>query len=425
MPDRTIPPPIYRISQLQLPEPERIILDNGIPVFVINMGTQDVLKLELIFAAGRPVEHKKLVARATVSLLKEGTRYRDSAAIAEHFDFYGSSLNLPFSLDTSNLVVYSLVKHFEKVLPVLAEILEAPAFPSSELQAFVRRNKQRLQVELAKPDVVAYRRITEHIFGENHPYGYNSFPETYEELEREDLIKHYRRYFTAGNCTIILSGKINREILELLNRYLGAVIPPGVAPQVNLSAIDRQPDKEWIDHSETVQTAIRIGCRRFNRRHPDFGAMYMLNTVLGGYFGSRLMANIREEKGFTYNIYSTLDTMLHDGFFMVATEVGNEFVEQTLEEIYREMRILQEELVDTEELEMVRNYLLGSFLTMLDGPFNISELLKSLHSEGQEASSFGELVGYIERVRPEEIREIARKYLNPEDMWEVVVGRSR
>ena len=289
----------------------------------------------------------------------------------------------------------------------------------------MRRNQQRLQVELAKPDVIAYRRITEPIFGKDHPYGYNSYPETYEELERRDLEDHYRRFFTAGNCTIILSGKIAPSTIELLNRHLGNVIPPGVAPKVQLPAVGGKPAKEWIDHPGTVQTAIRIGCRRFNRLHPDFGGMYVLNTVLGGYFGSRLMANIREEKGYTYNIYSTLDTMLYDGFFMIATEVGNEFVEQTLEEIYREMRILQEELIDEEELEMVRNYLLGSFLTMLDGPFNASELLKSLLSEGQEAASFGELATYIGGVQAEEIREMARKYLHPEDMWEVVVGGSR
>ena len=148
----------------------------------------------------------------------------------------------------------------------------------------------------------------------------------------------------------------------------------------------------------------------------------MLNTVLGGYFGSRLMANIREEKGFTYNIYSTLDAMRYDGYFYIGTEVGREFTEAAIQEIYRELDLLREELIDKEEMAMVRNYLLGNLLTMLDGPFNVSEVVRTLIMDELPLSDFADLAEIIRTISPEKLRELARQYLDPADMWEVVVG---
>ena len=205
MPNRTQAPPVKEISRIDLPVAESITLDNGIPVKLINMGTQDILKLEVVFFAGRPFEDKRLVARATSGLLKEGTERFNSAQIAEKVDFYGGTLSVPFSLDTSNIILYSLSRHFEKLLPLLAEIVLAPSFPEDELNTFIQNSSHRLQIDLSKPDVVAYRKITEYIFGEDHPYGYNSYPETYESLHREDLIHHYRKNYNSENCAVFLS----------------------------------------------------------------------------------------------------------------------------------------------------------------------------------------------------------------------------
>lgn len=423
MPNRKRAPKIRDIQGLSLPVPELYELDNGIPVHVINLGAPEVLKLEAVFFAGRPYEEKKLAARATVGMLKEGTKDYDSAAIADKLDFYGSSLNFPFNMDTSDVVLYSLTKHFEKVLPVFTQMLTQPTFPEEELQNFIKRNKQRLKVDLQRNDIVAYRQITENLFGTGHPYGYNSYMETYDGLERADLVRHFQRCYNSASCMLVVSGRVNDKVLSLLNKHLGGSIPEGAATRPHLEGEGLPPAKECIDYPDTVQTAIRIGRRLFNRHHPDFAGMYLLNTVLGGYFGSRLMANIREDKGYTYNIYSMLDTMVHDGFMYIATEVGNEFVEDTLRQIYREVEDLQETLIEEEELEMVRNYLLGSFLTMIDGPFNVSEVVKNLLVESLPVSFFEDWVESVKAIRPESLRELARQYLQPEDLWEVVVGK--
>ena len=422
MPNRTQSPPIKEILNIDLPKAESFKLDNGIPVNVINKGTQDILKLEVAFFAGRPYEEKHLAARATSSMLKEGTESFDSAQIAEKVDFYGGTLSIPFSLDTSNIILYSLSHHFENLLPILAEVVLAPRFPKEELDTFIQNNNHRLQIDLSKTDVVAYRKVTEYIFGKDHPYGYNSFPETYALLNRDDLVQHYQKNYSCKNCAIFLSGKVTSAEIKLLNKYLGQQMNSAEKPLVTIPSFEQKPQKVKINHPDSVQTAIRIGCQLFNRKHADYNDWFVLNTILGGYFGSRLMANIREDKGYTYNIFSTLDTMRFGGCFYIGTEVGNDLVDVTLNEIYHEMSRLQNEPVQEEELSMVKNYLLGNMLTMLDGPFNTMDVIKATVLEELPVQSFKDLIENIKMINPEKIQALAQKYLDRDKMWEVIVG---
>lgn len=415
-------PPIQEIGALRLPEIPVHRLDNGIELYEIQMGTQEVAKLELAFMAGRPFERKPLAARATAGQIKEGSRHYTAHQIAEQMDFFGCSLSFPFQMDTSNAILYSLSKHFDKALPLLADMLAEPAFPEDELQAFIRRNQRRLEVDLSKNDVVAYRQITELMFGQQHAYGYNSYPETYAALKREDLAEHFGRLYNSSNCIAFISGKASPAMLDMINESLSRAIRPGQPATATLPPAPEKPEAVKITRPDTVQAAIRIGRRLFNRHHPDYAGMYVLNTILGGYFGSRLMANIREEKGYTYNIYSMLDAMHYDGCMYIGTEAGNEFVNDTLQQIYHEMRLLQEERIDEEELSMVRNYLMGNFLTMLDGPFNVSEVVRTQAMEGLPMSYFESLTEKVRTITAEELQSLAQRYLNREDMWEVVVG---
>ncbi len=420
--NRVKAPDIQEIGNLELPCPKVYYLDNGIPVYVTNLGTQEVLKLEVVFFSGRPFESKKLVSRATANLLKEGTKNYSATDIAETIDFYGGTLSIPVNLDTSNIALFTLNKYFDNLIPVVSELLSQPSFLEDELESFKKRNIQRLQIDLTKNDVVAYRTITGKIFGEDEPYGYNSFPETYELLRKKDMEVHFARNYISGNCKIFLSGKINDKILKSVNKHLGQVIAEGKSKPFEYYPFFEAPQKIKIERPGTIQTAIRIGRKLFNKKHPDFRGFYILNTILGGYFGSRLMANIREDKGYTYNIFSTVDSMLFDGCFYIGTEVGNEFVEKTKDEIYKEFEILQNEKIDKAELQMVQNFLLGNLLTMLDGAFNVSEVVKAHALEGLPFSEFEALVRAIKTISADEIQQLAQKYLQKEDMWEVIVG---
>lgn len=422
MPDRTTPPDIYDVSNLKLPSYELVKLDNGIPVYVIEMGTQEVMKLEVIFHAGRPYEAKKLVARATSYLLKEGTTKFSSAQIAEEIDFYGATLSAPINLDTSAISFYSLTKHLGALLPLLEEILTCPSFPANELQTFVDNSIQTLQVETAKNDIQAYRTITELFFGQKHPYGYNSKKEMYQALTRTDLAKHFKAHYHSGNCQIVLSGKLRKDTLELLNHHLGKNIPTGTPSLANIPTVNALPQQLKIYRPNSLQSAIRIGRRFPTKHHPDYQGLYILNTLLGGYFGSRLMTNIREDKGYTYNIFSSVDALQRDACFYIGTEVGNDFIEPTIEEIYKEMARLQNELVAPKELSMLKNYLLGNLLSMIDGPFSVANIIKTIVVEQLSTDDFQNLVHLIKNIDGETLQSLAQQYLNRAEMWEVIVG---
>ena len=424
MPNRSLPPTIHTVNNLDLSFPEEYKLDCGIPVYTINMGTQDVVKMDFICKAGRPYEKKKMVARAALTMIKEGTQQYSAAELAQQLDFYGSTLSFPVNLDTANIELYCLTKYFEKTSALLAEMIIEPIFPKKELDSYKENSRQRLLVELAQPDVIAYRTITECLFGTDHPYGYNSLPESYSLLNNADLIDHWRNCFVARQCTIILSGKVDARLISILNKSFKNM-PDRLAPPPYFPPKAKQdlPQKIALQQEGAVQTAIRIGTRlNINRHHEDFRGLLVLNTLLGGYFGSRLMTNIREEKGYTYNIYATVDALHEDSYFCIATEVSNDKVTDTLKEIYSELNKLLEVPIEEDELQMVRNYMLGNLLNMLDGPFNVSNVIKTIISESLDYRDFELLAIEIKTVTAVRLQQLARKYLQPKKMWEVVVG---
>jgi zinc protease len=416
-------PAIHPVRNLALPLPRVVRLDNDIRVYAMDFPGQEILKVEAVFEAGRPEETKHLVSRATARLVREGTRTRTGAEIAEHLDFYGGSLSIPTNLDSAVFSLFSLRKYAGELIPVFAEVLHEPVFPTDEIETYKRNSLQELLLDLDKEEVLAYRKITELIFGETHPYGYNSSPEDYAALTRDDLAAFFNRWYVPANCRLFVSGRVDDAVLELLNRHFGQTRKIGGAPvgQLPLSAIEA-PQTVHIKHPGSLQTAVKIGRRLFARNHPDYNGLFVLNTLLGGYFGSRLMMNVREKRGYTYNIYSTADAMLHDGCFYIATEVHKGKVNATVKQIFSEMKNLCDTPVPEAELDMVRNYLLGMLLNGLDGPLNISDVVRTLVVEGLSLAAFDELVHTIRAITPEQIQDLARRYLQPDDFWVVTVG---
>jgi zinc protease len=398
------------------------------PLYVLDFPTQEVVKIEVVFMAGRAEESKRLSSRATSRLLREGTANFSGEAIAEHIDFYGASLSIPSNLDTANFTLFSLRKYIGELIPLFAELLREPAFPENELETFRRTNIQDLAVELEKVEVVAYRVITELIFGTEHPYGYNSVAEDYTALQTEDLRQFHANWYRPENGLIVATGHIDESVIALINQHLGkhqASGNPLLTPTFGVKAnanIFPKPSKVHVPHPGSLQTAIKIGRRLYNRKHPDFPGVFVLNTLLGGYFGSRLMMNIREKKGFTYNIYSSVDAMLNDGYLYIATEVAPENKDATIKAIWVEMKKLRDKPVPAEELLMVQNYLLGMLLNGLDGSMNISDVVRGMIVEKMSWESYDLLVQTIRNISPEEIQRLANIYLRPEDYWTVTVG---
>lgn len=416
-------PLIQSVESLPLHQPILHHLDNGIAVYDVRLGQQEVIKLELVFEAGRWYEQEQLLARASSQLLKAGTLQRSAAQLADFFEHYGAKLDIYDGFNTVNIQLYCLTKHLPTLLPVLQEMVTQPAYPEQEIQQFIKRSRQNLKLQLQKNDLIAYRLFTEELFGQQHPYGYNSFAEDYEQLTREKILAHYQQCYTAAACTIFIAGKTSPAILDLLNEHFKVLhaTPSPSTPNWILPPELGHKKIHQVLSKESLQASIRIGRRTFARAHPDCDRFYMMNMVLGGYFGSRLMQNLREQNGFTYGIYSSVETLKHSGYWYIHTDVNKDITQAALAEIYKEIELLQQEPIGSEEMEMVRNYTLGMQLTALDGVFNVASIIKSLVTAGLTKQHFYQFVDTIKNITPQDIQLMAQQYLQKEHLLEVVV----
>ena len=336
---------------------DHFTLDNGVPVYSIDAGAQDVLLIEWVFYAGNWYEEKNIVAATTNFLLKNGTPKRKAFAINEHFEFYGAYLNRSCYNETATITLHCLNKHLTQLLPVVAELINECIFPEEELAIYKQNQKQRLEVNLKKCDFIANRLIDEYVYGFHHPYGRYTSTLDYEQLNRPELLKFYKRYYTEGKCLIFVAGKPPADLTQQLNHSFGQLsINSHTLPGIHFNSEPAETKKyNIINDADGVQGAIRMARPFFNRHHPDFQKAQVLNNIFGGFFGSRLMSNIREDKGYTYGIHSYLQNHIHNSAWMISTEAGRDVCGATIEEVYKEMAILCNEPVDADELDLVRN----------------------------------------------------------------------
>ena len=408
---------------LQLKQSEQFTLDNGVKVYSINAGEQEVISIELVFNAGNWYEDQNIIAGTTNFLLKNGTSKKTAFEINDHFEYYGAYLNRNCYNETSNITLHCLKKHLHNVLPQVEEIITDSIFPEEELAIYKQNQIQRLKVSLQKCDFVANRHIDEYLFSFQHPYGrYTSIPH-FEAVNREQIVKFYNDYYKNGHCVIFVAGNLPADIFNQLNKAFGHLpLNTRPLPEVNFQVSPVAQKKHRITNDPNgVQGAIRIARPFPNRRHPDFMKSQVLNNVFGGFFGSRLMSNIREDKGYTYGIHSYFQNHVADSAWMISTEAGRDVCEATINEVYKEMQILRDEPVDEEELLLVRNYMIGSILGDLDGPFQIINRWKNYVLNGLTESYFYDSIKTIKTITAEDVQQLAQKYLQPEEFYELVV----
>lgn len=420
--DRSKAPLIHPVSRIEIPKPHYYSLDNGIRVIEINKGTQEIVRIDVLYDAGRPVEDKALAARFAAILMREGTAHMTAEQLAERIDYFGGTLSSGSNMDFSYCSLFVLAKYLEDTLPYLSQVMYEAQFDAEEIEKYRINHHAKLKDQLAKSDLKAFRQITESMYGASHPYGYNSDEAKIDAISRADLLEHYERYHTPDRCQIIVSGKLPKDIRLWLNKHLGQakrkhVEKPGLTDFLPIKA-----DKILLPSEQTHQTAIKLGRRMFTRSHPDFASAFMMTTVLGGYFGSRLMTRIREELGYTYNIYASLDPLVYDGYLTINTEVSNDLADATVQEIRQEIIKLQEDKISHTELDMVKNYVMGNFLNLIDGPFRIANFMKTLSVSKLPLETYEHIIQQIRECSADQIMLAAQQYLQAEDMIEVRVG---
>jgi len=423
--DRKIIPTIEEAVHfdLQLKNCDRFTLDNKVPVYAMNAGAQDVVMVEWVFDAGNWYDKQPMVAATTNFLIKNGTTSKTAYQINDFFEFHGAYLNRSCYNETASITLHCLSKHLETLLPVVREIIETSIFPEEELAIYIQNQKQRLSVNLQKCDFIANRLIDEYLFGINHPYGTYSNAEDYDALTTDAIKAFYKQYYLNGSCKIFVAGKMPTGYESMLNKAFGTLPLHADTPVVVEHPIVTAAQKkvEIINDENGVQGAIRMARPFPNRHHPDFQKAHVLNTLFGGFFGSRLMSNIREDKGYTYGIHSYFQNHVHASAWMISTEAGRDVCAATITEVLKEMELLRNELVDMEELNLVRNYMIGSLLGDLDGPFQLIGRWKNYVLNGLDENYFYKSIETIKSVTPQELQRLANTYLQPDDFYELVV----
>ena len=421
--NRTIQPTVNPIEHIDIVQAEKRILSNGIPVHFVNAGTQDVVKIDFIFEAGALFQKTNLVASLCNSMLEEGSTNYSASEIAEKFDFYGAYIQLVVDQNQGFVNVVSLVKHLPAVLEVMEDLIKRSVFPEHELEVLIAKNKQKFLLENEKVRTLCQKKFTQVMFGDAHPYAINNTIEDFDRISREDLLQFYQSFYHSGNCHIIAAGKIDEQVINLLDERFGGtdwLQKTAIMPEYQILSASEK--RHHVEKSNGIQSAIRVGKFWVPKTHPDYHALSVLVTILGGYFGSRLMTNIREEKGYTYGIGSFILSLKKASYMVISTEVGNEYLEPTLTEIAVEMKRLQTEPVSENEMETVKSYLLGEFLRDFDGPFALAGSFKAINDFDLDYSFYDQYLKVLRNITSAELLHLAQQYLNPEDFYTVVAG---
>jgi zinc protease len=416
-------PEFKQIESIHFIEPKEQELTNGIKVFTINAGEQELVRIEFIFQNVNWDQKHQLQAVATSHLINNGTRTLSAKEIAEKIDYYGAFLQTEYLADYITITLYSLNKHLLAVLPIVWSILNESIFPKNEINIFIQNQQQKLSVNLQKNDFLARRTFANAIFGDT-PYGSSIEEADYSALTQQEMISYFSAAFKPENCTIIAAGKFADKEFELLNQFFGKEWNNNAVSTINKFEFTPHSGEEiYIEKADAIQSALRMGNLSINRKNIDFPALQILNCIFGGYFGSRLMANIREDKGYTYGIGSGVAALKDAGYFFIATEVGTEVCTSALQEIEKEINLLSTDLVSDEELDLVRNYMLGSLLGSLENAFSHADKFKNIYFSGLTYRYYEDYIHTVKTINNYEIKNIANRYLNWDAMTKVVVGR--
>ena len=422
-------PDIFEIAPdrkvVELITPQIFTLDNGVKVYVINAGTQELVHVEFIFNAGIWYQEKPFVAMSANDLMKEGTQNMTARQIADELDFYGAFHDSSTEKDTAFQGLYSLNKYLPETLKVMEEIIKRPLYDQKEVDIYLRKRYQGLLVQMEKVDYLARIHFGELLYGTQHPYGRWASPEEVKSVDRDNIAAYHKQYYRSSNCYIIVAGKIEDAIIELLNQHFGGDDwnGPAISDGTSFEVLSAEEFNHHIVKPDALQAALRIGKVLFNRTHPDFAGMHVLNTILGGYFGSRLMTNIREDKGLTYGIGSGLVSLKHSGFFYITSEVGTEVADVAMNEIFKEIEQLQKVPVSLSELNLVRNYLGGTFLRAVDGPFYLADRFREIYEHDLGIEHYFHMLETIQHITPDELMDLANRYLNIDSLYRLKVGK--
>lgn len=422
MVDRTTPPEIHDFSPVSLSMPPAEVLANGLELSVVNYGEVEVCQIDVYIGGGVLDQHKPFASLFASQMITKGSDIYSAEEVAECMDFYGAAFAASVSDSCVHLSLKTANRNLEEVLKVMFSCITSPLFPQDELEIMKEKFLADAMVSREQVAYLASLRMAELLYGKDNMLAMDLTQEKADAISPDDLRQFHKRFFAPGNCKVILSGSIGEKELSLVRRTFASWQPAEFAKPSGWNVTPEPSMLEYVQKDGALQTAIEVTIDTVPRMHPDYIKLRILATVLGGYFGSRLMKNIREDKGYTYGIHAYHVGRMKEGHLAISTQCGTQYTQAVLDEIKKEMRILREELITDDELDVVRRHMLSDLVKTFDNAFSVASYIGLVKSGLIYPEYYNQQFEQITNVTPEELQRLAQRYLVEEKMRIVLAG---
>ena len=419
-------PPIGKgLIKFRFPQVKVRSLPNGLKVLIIERSDlpKVYLRLGMNFGTKYDPPDKAGLFQLMTNALKKGTVNRDYPEIVEKVDEIGGDLESAVNDDFCFVYGEFLKEHFPVGIEIMSDVVLNPVFPAPEVAKEKQKMIADIENEKSSPEMLAHKRFSRAIYSP-HPYGLHKTVETLGNIFQADLPDFHNKHFSPELSYFVLAGDITEEeALEYAHRHFGAwqkstaefpELPPPVGSRERMVYLVNRPGSEQVN--------LVLGNLLFNRKHPDFIPMLVMNKILGGGGSGRLFMHLREEKGYTYGAYSVLQTNKEHGAWFATAEVRPEVVVDALNAFFYQFRRIKTEPVTKEELQNARRYLMGIFPLQNETPSSIAALTLKQHLNELADDYWDYYLEQIGRVTREEVQRVARAYIQDEQMNIVVVG---
>lgn len=421
--DRKISPPVRPFLPFELEKPSVDYLSNGLPVYFFANDHLNLIHFALRVRAGSLFEKHKFTANCAYNLLMESAKGCSSCDVEDFLDYYGSNFNVGVSLEyiTINFIIPKA--NCGKVIPFIYDFLTHPEYKEENLSYYKQRRIKDLEYNMLKVGYRSQQWMNHLLINPDIPAGKMLTREDIENVNIGQITAYHHDTLCAENLSLYIAGNLGQEELSQIRDVFSRI--PGKRSSVLPDLIPSNNTKgelvleKWPD---SVQSSLVIARRLFGYRHQDRRDFNVLSTILGGYFGSRLMQNLREKNGYTYGVYNYFNYFADESIFYIETDVNVERTGDALSACKEEMVKLMENAVGDEELHNVKNYMTGSLLRRLDGSVDYMKTYMLWNASGIDEKELAAMMDTIRRITPERIRELAVGYLNPDDFVTIVVG---
>ena len=413
-------PKIKITAKPQVPHYTRYEAPSGTPLYVLRNSDQGVVRVSFVFRAGTSYQSVPFSASAVVDTLTEGTERFSGREIAERLDFVGSYFDANIDRDWAVITFCSLGKFSGETMEIAEQVVLHPTFPEREIAVYCHKRKEQLDVQRSKPDHLSRELFGQAIFGTDHPYGITSPSECYDNLTPEILRSFYQGHYTANNCFAVLCGDVSEADVERTLGILGG-LPKGDELLRHIPEPDPVEYAKW-HFPGAVQSSLKVGLPLFSRSHEDFISMQVLATAMGGYFGSRLMQNLRERNGLTYGAYAAMINLDRSGYFVMSAEVAGEATDRAIAEIMNEVERITTKPLHYKELEVVKKIIFGDVMRIFDGPFGVADVTIENIQNGTDNGYTERFLREVEDFSPKKLLSAAARNLDKNNLTVTIVG---